>query len=258
MVHVPLFVSDKFAGKSGHGLFGDVVQEVDWSVGQILDAIRRHKLDENTLVLFTSDNGPWLSYGEHGGKSGPLREGKGTAWDGGQREPTIAWWPGHVPAGTACGEVCGTIDVLPTVASLIGADLPDKTIDGKDITPLLLGEPGAKSPHEAFFFFWSNGLHAVRSGNWKLHFPHDYRSHNGKTGGTGGKPVPYVTRHTELALYDLSNDVGEQKNVADEHPEVVARLTKFADAMRAELGDELTKTKGRANRSPGRAGNASQ
>ncbi len=253
MVHVPLFVSDKFEGKSGHGLFGDVVQEVDWSVGQILDAIRRHKLDQNTLVLFTSDNGPWLSYGEHGGSAGPLREGKGTAWDGGQREPTIAWWPGHVPAGTKCDEVCGTIDVLPTVASLIGAELPDTKIDGKDITPLLLGKDGAESPHEAFFFYWGDALHAVRSDKWKLHFPHDYRSLDGKPGGKGGKPASYVTKHADLALYDLSNDIGEQKNVAGDHPDVVARLTKLADDMRAELGDSLTKMKGKENRPPGKA-----
>jgi arylsulfatase A-like enzyme len=253
MVHVPLFVSEKFAGKSGQGLFGDVVQEVDWSVGQILDAIRRHKIDQNTLVLFTSDNGPWLSYGDHAGKAGPLREGKGTAWDGGQREPTIAWWPGHVPAGTTCSELGSTIDVLPTVASLIGAELPKNAIDGKDITPLLLGKPNAKSPHEAFFFYWGDGLHAMRSGNWKLHFPHDYRSLDGKPGGTGGKPAPYVTKHTELALFDLSNDVGEATDVSADHPDVVARLTKLADEMRSELGDGLTKTKGNANRPPGRA-----
>ncbi len=254
MPHVPIFASEKFEGKSGHGLYGDVMQEIDWSVGQILDAIRRHKLDQSTLVLFTSDNGPWLSYGDHAGNAGPLREGKGTAWDGGQREPTIAWWPGHVPAGTKCSEPCGTIDVLPTVAALIGAELPSNAIDGKDITPLLRGEANAKSPHEAFFFYWGDGLHAVRSGDWKLHFPHDYRSLDGKPGGKDGKPAPYVQKHTDLALYNLSEDIGETQNVADEHADVVARLTKLADGMREQLGDSLTKTKGQANRPPGRTG----
>ncbi|HEX6984247.1 MAG TPA: sulfatase, partial [Planctomycetaceae bacterium] len=175
MPHVPIFASDKFAGKSGHGLYGDVVQELDWSVGQILDAVRWHGIEEKTLVLFTSDNGPWLSYGDHAGSAGPLREGKGTAWEGGQREPTIFWWPGTVPAGTTCSEPCGTIDLLPTVAALAGAALPERPIDGKNITPLLRGDEGARSPHEAFFYYWGDALHAVRSGDWKLHFPHDYR-----------------------------------------------------------------------------------
>lgn len=240
MVHVPLFVSDKFAGRSGQGLFGDVVQEIDWSVGQILDVIRRNGQEQNTLVVFTSDNGPWLSYGDHGGSAGPLREGKGTAWDGGQREPTIAWWPGRIPAGTKCSEPCGTIDVLPTLAALAGADLPKNRIDGKDISPLLFGEKGEKSPREAFFFYWGNELHAVRSGSWKLHFPHEYRSLDGKPGGTGGMPAPYVTKRTELALYDLRSDVGEETNVAEAHPDVVARLTALAETMRDDLGDSLT------------------
>jgi len=252
MVHVPLFVSDKFAGKSGHGLFGDVIQEIDWSVGQILDAVRRHGLAENTLVLFTSDNGPWLSYGDHAGSAAPLREGKGTAWEGGQREPTIAWWPGKVPAGTKCSEPCGTIDLLPTAAALAGADLPPNKIDGKDITPLLLSEEGAKSPHEAYFYYWGRELHAVRSGNWKLHFPHDYRSLDGKPGGTGGRPKPYVPKRTDLALYDLASDPGETTDVAAANPEVVARLTALADEMRDDLGDALTGRDGSGTRPPGR------
>lgn len=256
MPHVPIFVSEKFEGKSGHGLYGDVMQEIDWSVGQILDAVRRHQLDQHTLVLFTSDNGPWLSYGDHAGTAGPLREGKGTAWEGGQREPTIALWPGTIPAGTTCHEVCGTIDMLPTVASLIDAELPQNPIDGRDITPLLKGEPNAKSPHEAFYFYWGDGLHAVRSGNWKLHFPHDYRSLDGKPGGRDGKPANYVQKKTGLALYNLSEDVGETQNVAEEHPEVVARLTELADGMRADLGDSLTQMKGSGKRPPGRVRDA--
>lgn len=253
MVHVPLHVSDKFRGKSGHGLFGDVVQEIDWSVGQILDAIREHGIAKNTLVLFTSDNGPWLSYGTHSGSSGPLREGKGTAFEGGQREPTIFWWPGHIPAGTTCTEFCGTIDVLPTVAALTGAELPPREIDGLDISELLL-DPNAKTPHKAFYYYWGRQLHAVRSGDWKLHFPHNYRSLDGREGGTGGKPTRYEQLHIGLALFNLAKDVGESHNVAAEHPEVVARLKKLADEMRAQLGDSLTKTKGSENRPAGRVG----
>ncbi|MGC1274392.1 MAG: sulfatase [Planctomycetaceae bacterium] len=252
MVHVPIFASDKFAGKSGHGLFGDVIQEIDWSVGQILEAIRRHKLAENTLVVFTSDNGPWLSYGDHAGSAGPLREGKGTTWEGGQREPTLFWWPGTIPAGTTCDEVCGTIDLLPTIAALAGAKLPERTIDGKNIAPLLRGDEGAKSPHEAFFYYWGHELQAVRSGKWKLHFPHSYRSLDGKPGGTGGTPSNYVTKRTDLALYDLATDVGETTNVSGEHPEIVSRLTQLADDMRDDLGDSATKQQGAGRRPAGR------
>ena len=252
MPHVPLFVSEKFAGKSGRGMFGDVVQEIDWSVGEILGAIRRNGLDERTLVVFTSDNGPWLSYGDHAGTAGPLREGKGTSFDGGQREPTVFRWPGVIPAGTKCAEPCGTIDLLPTFAHLTGATLPEKTIDGLDVTPLLLGKEGAKSPHEALFFYWGQELQAVRSGRWKLHFPHEYRTLGGRPGGTGGRPVPYQQAKIGTELFDLDADPGESQDVAAEHPEVVARLEALAEAMRQELGDSRTKRQGAGVRPPGR------
>ena len=146
-----------------------------------------------------------------------------------------------------------TIDVLPTVAGLIGAELPDHTIDGKDIAPLMFGEPGATSPHEALFFYYGrNNLEAMRSGRWKLHFPHRYRTMEGKEPGIDGRPGPYAHKETGLALYDLETDIGESTDVAASHPEIVARLTQLADAMRAELGDALTKVKPTANRAPGR------
>ncbi len=253
MVHVPLFVSDKFKGKSERGLFGDVVMEVDWSVGQILGEIKRQGLDEETLVIFTSDNGPWLSYGDHAGSAGPLREGKGTEFEGGIREPTVMRWPGKIPPGTTCDELASTIDVLPTVAAIIGAKLPDHTIDGKDIRPLMFGKPGAKSPHEAFYCYYSGGqLQAVRDRRWKLHFPHSYRTMAGKPGGKGGIPNPYSQAKIELSLFDLKNDVGEQHNVIDQHPEIVARLQKYAEAAREDLGDRLKKRKGQGARPAGR------
>lgn len=252
MVHVPLYVSEKFKGKSGAGLYGDVVMEVDWSVGQILDALKRNKIDDNTLVIFTSDNGPWLSYGEHAGSAGPLREGKGTMWEGGCREPTIMQWPGHIPAGTTCDTPAMTIDIFPTVAKLIGADLPEKKIDGKDIWPLLSGQEGATSPHEAYYFYYGSGLKAVRSGKWKLVFPHEYRTMAGKPGGKDGIPAAYSQGKTELALFNLENDPGESKNLVDQHPEVVQRLEKLADGIREELGDSHRKIKGKNNRPPGR------
>jgi len=251
MVHVPLYVSDKFAGKSRRGLFGDVVMELDWSVGQILDTLRKHRLDKHTLVIFTSDNGPWLSYGDHAGSAGPLREGKGTMFDGGCREPTLMWWPGTIPAGTVCREPAMTIDILPTIAHLVGARLPDHPIDGKNIWPLIAGQPGAKSPHEAYFFYWGRHLQAVRMGRWKLHFPHTYRTLGGRPGGTGGKPVPYQQARIGLSLFDLEADVGEKTNVADQHPEVVERIKRLADRMRAELGDSATKQKGSGVRPAG-------
>src|SRR5438067_2547081 len=173
MPHVPLAVGAKFKGSSAAGLYGDVIQEIDWSVGEILAALKQHGLDDKTLVLFASDNGPWLSYGNHAGSAGPLREGKGTVWEGGVREPFIARWPGHVPAGRVCDEPVMTIDVFPTVARLIGAELPKHKIDGMDVWPLLAGEPGAKCPHEAYYFYFNVGeLQAVRSGRWKLMLPH--------------------------------------------------------------------------------------
>ena len=252
MPHVPLYVSEKFAGKSGHGLFGDVIQEIDWSVGQILEAIRRNRLEEKTLVVFTSDNGPWLSYGNHAGSAGPLREGKGTAFDGGQREPAIFWWPQTIPAGTVCTEPAATIDLLPTVAALTGAALPPQAIDGADISPLLLDVPGAKPPRDVFYFYWGDALHAVRQGPWKLHFPHPYRTLAGRPGGKDGTPVPYSQTTIGLSLFNLTDDPGETRNLAGEQPEVVARLSELAAAMRNELGDSLTGTKSTAARPAGR------
>lgn len=252
MVHVPLYVSDKFRGRSSRGVFGDVVMEIDWSVGQILDALRKHQLDRRTLVIFTADNGPWLSYGDHAGSARPLREGKGTTFDGGCREPTVMWWPGKIPAGTVCKEPAMTIDILPTLAHLVNARLPDQKIDGQNIWPLMAGEPNAKSPHEAYYFYWGQELQAVRMGRWKLHFPHTYRTLGGKPGGTGGRPAAYEAGKIELALFDLEADPGETTNVIEQHLEVAGKIQALADRMRADLGDSATKQKGTGVREPGR------
>ncbi len=252
MVHVPLYVSKEFKGKSGAGLFGDTVMEIDWSVGQILDTLRRLKLEHNTLVLFTSDNGPWLSYGDHAGSAGRLREGKGTMFEGGYREPTIAWWPGTVPANTACDELASTIDVLPTVAKLIGAELPNHKIDGVDIMPLLRGDSSLKSPHDYFYCYYSGELQAIRDRQYKLVFPHKYRSLDGGAGGQGGTPVAYKPKQAELALYDLKSDPGETKNILSEHPEIVKRLEAAAEVAREDLGDNLTKRRGTGVRPVGK------
>jgi arylsulfatase A len=252
MAHVPLFVSDKFKGKSERGLYGDVMMEIDWSVGQILSTLKKLDIDEKTLVIFCSDNGPWLSYGDHAGSAKPLREGKGTTFDGGQREPTVMRMPGTIPAGAVCNEPASTMDILPTVAKLTGAALPSHTIDGKDIWPLMTGTGGANSPHEAFFYYRGFALEAVRSGKWKLHLPHSYRTLAGRPGGTGGQPAKYEQGKIGAELFDLENDIGEQQDVSALHPEIVKRLMAFADRMRQDIGDSAKKMTGQNRRPPGR------
>ena len=234
MVHVPLYVSEKFKGKSKTGLFGDVMMEVDWSVGQILETLRKHNLAENTLVIFTSDNGPWLSYGDHAGSAAPLREGKGTMFDGGCREPTLAWMPGTIPAGSVCSTPAMTIDILPTMAHLIGAKLPQHGIDGKNVWPLFTQDT-AKSPHEAYYFYYGNQLQALRSGKWKLHFPHGYRTMAGRPRGTGGVPTKYTQAKIGLSLFDLEKDIGETTNLKDRYPDVTERLSALGKAFDADL-----------------------
>ncbi|MEC7881508.1 MAG: sulfatase [Verrucomicrobiota bacterium] len=249
MVHVPLFVSDKFKGKSKSGLFGDVMMEVDWSVGQILNTLRKHNLDKDTLVIFTSDNGPWLSYGDHAGSAGPLREGKGTMFDGGCRESTLMWWPDTVPANSVCSTPAMTIDILPTVAEIIDAQLPNHKIDGKSILNLVTGK-NDESPQEAYYFYYGQQLQAIRMGKWKLHFPHSYRTMAGKPGGTGGIPTKYSQDKIGLALFNLHKDIGETTDVKAEHPKIVAKLLKLGEVMRKELGDQGRK--GSGQRSSGR------
>lgn len=251
MPHVPLHVSDKFKGKSRQGLYGDVIMEIDWSVGQILAAVKRLDIDENTLVLFTSDNGPWLSYGEHAGSAGPLREGKGTSFEGGQRVPCICRWPGKIPSGVICSELATTMDILPTLAKLAGAQPPSLPIDGKDIRPLLSGQRGAKGTYEAFFYYNGWALEAVRSGRWKLHLPHGYRTLAGKKGGTGGQPANYEQTKIGLSLFDLKEDISEQKDISARHPDVVSRLADLVEKMREDLGDSTKNMTGKNRRPAG-------
>lgn len=237
MPHVPLGVSDTFRGKSSQGLYGDVIMEIDWSVGQLLGTLKRLGIDENTVVVFTSDNGPWLSYGNHAGSAGPLREGKGSTWDGGHRVPCIVRWPGAIPAGQVRDTMIGNFDFFPTLAALAGAELPqDRVIDGRDIRSVLAG-PSGDSPHEYLFFYLQGELQAVRKGPWKLHLPHEYRSLAGEP-GADGKPVRYVQKTTPLALYNLESDIAEAVDVSGAHPDIVAELqaamTDFLARMEAE------------------------
>ncbi|MBL9137634.1 MAG: sulfatase [Verrucomicrobiales bacterium] len=242
MPHVPLHVSSARRGASKAGLYGDVVAEIDQSVGEIMQALDRFGLDRQTLLLFTSDNGPWLSYGPHAGSAGPLREGKGTTWEGGIRVPMIARWPDRVPRGTVCREPAMTIDILPTLTRLTGASLPVRPIDGLDISPLLFAMPGASSPHRALWFYYhQNDLEAVRSGPWKLILPHSYATVNPQAPpARDGRPTKYASAKADLELYHLVDDVGETRNVAASHQQVVARLQLLAEEARADLGDTLT------------------
>lgn len=258
MVHVPLFVSDKFKGKSGKGLFADVMLEVDWSVGQILDTLETQGLEDNTWVIFTSDNGPWLSYGDHAGSAGPLREGKGTCWEGGTRVSGLMKWPGKIPAGTTTDTMMMTIDILPTVAQVLEAKLPAHAIDGLNCWPIVSGAPEARNPHEFYAYYYEqNQLQAITSGDgrWKLQLPHSYRSLPADVPkAREGIPVLYKPQKIEVPeLYDLYADVSESKNLAAQFPEEVAKLQKHAEKIRAELGDSLMKQpKGSGSREPGR------
>jgi len=271
MPHVPIFASEKFKGKSRRGLYGDVVQELDWSVGEILAAIKNNNLDKETLILFISDNGPFLSYGSHAGSSGPYREGKLTAFEGGVRVPCLARWPGKVPAGRVSDELFTGLDLLPTFAKLVGAELPAKKIDGVDLSPLLLGVKGAAG-RKSFAYFSGVELHAVRSGKWKLHFAHEYLTVNGPP-GTGGRPANFAkmepksitesgirgiaSRHgykvakLPPSLFDLTADPGEKTDVSADHPDIVKRLTTLGDEFRLDLGDPLTNTQGTGRRPVG-------
>lgn len=275
MPHVPIFASEAFKDQSGLGLYADVIQEIDWSVGQIVAALEVQGIAENTLVIFSSDNGPFLSYGSHAGSSGKLREGKLTTFEGGVRVPTIMTWPGKIPADRTCDTPLMTIDLLPTFCKLIDAPLPEAKIDGVDVSAVLLGKT-TDSSHESLVFYSGTELHAIRSGQWKLHFPHKYLTVRGET-RTDGKPAGYgelkpksitesgvegiASRHgyrveaLPLSLFDLSVDAGEQHNVAADHPEIVARLSKLAQAYRSELGDSLAGVEGSGVRPIGRNDN---
>ena len=222
-------------------------------MGRVLEALEKNGLSENTIVVFTSDNGPWLSYGDHAGSSGIYREGKGTAWEGGQRVPCIVKYPDKISAGTVIDEPLMGIDWLPTFASLTDSKLSSNKIDGKNIWPLLTSETN-KSPHEALYFYYKqNELHAVRSGDWKLYFPRSYRSLNGRPGGVDGIPVKYDQNIvSENELYNLKSDPKELNNVLNDYPDIVSKLEKMGEEARYDLGDNLTNVKGVGTREVGK------
>lgn len=219
------FASEAFRGKSANGPWGDSVEEIDWSTGELVAALRRLGLDEQTLIVWTSDNGAPRRDPPQGSNR-PLGGWGYTTSEGGMRVPCVVRWPGKVPAGTTCTELVTLMDLLPTCARLAGATLPrDRVVDGKDIGPLLTGQPGARSPHEAFYYYHLGQLQAVRAGTWKLYLPLAK-----KQGTRGGQPAP-------LRLYDVAADPGETTDRAEQHPDVVRRLTALADRAREDLGD---------------------
>jgi len=258
MPHVPLGVSNKFRNKSEQGMYGDVIMEIDWSVGEILNALSDNDLDDNTVVIFTSDNGPWLNYGNHAGSAFPLREGKGTMWEGGSRVPCIIRWPGRITAGSVSHQLAATIDILPTIASITGAALPARPIDGVSIQAILEGDTSA-TPREEYYYYYGGELIAVRKGKMKLVFPHSYRSYAGIEPGLDGYPGiykdvlgKYAVGKSKLELYDLDNDMSESKDVSEMYPDVVKTLQVLGQKAREELGDRLTGTIGTGVRPIGR------
>ncbi|HET7898491.1 MAG TPA: sulfatase-like hydrolase/transferase, partial [Flavisolibacter sp.] len=245
MPHVPLAVSSKNKNKSGAGLYGDVMEEIDWSVAQIMNALEANGLTKNTIIVFTSDNGPWLTFGNHAGNTGGLREGKGTAWDGGLRVPFIVSWPGQIKGGTVCNNIVASMDLLPTLVNICGARQPQKKIDGVDILPLLKQTPGANPRDEFVYYYDRCSLKGIRKGQWVLTFPNVSQTYKRTSAiGNDGWPGKYASDSVRLGLYDLRTDPGETLDVKEKYPEIVKQLNEIADKYRKTIGDDLTHEKG--------------
>jgi arylsulfatase len=248
MPHVPIAVSSKYKNKSGAGLFGDLMMEIDWSIGEVMKELDKNGLTKNTLIIFTSDNGPWLTFGNHAGSTGGLREGKGSAWDGGVKVPCIMSYPGVIAPGSICNNLATTMDVLPTIVGLTKTQLPTNTIDGVDILSLLTQKPNANPRDHFVYYYDNNSLKAVRQGVWKLVFAHQSQTYKATDMGKDGFSGKYASVAVPMALYDLSTDPGETLDVAKLNPSVVAALTAIADTYRTALGDDLTNKPGTQKR----------
>ena len=256
MPHVPINASPAFRGKSKQGLYGDVMMEIDWSVGEVLKAIQENGLDSNTLIIFTSDNGPWLNFGNHAGSTGGLREGKGNSFEGGMRVPCLMQWKGTIPAGLICNGLASTIDIFPTVAEMLSLNLPDNKIDGLSMLSVLKGNMATTPRKEFYYYFRKNNLEAVRLEDWKLILPHPGRTYENFKVGMDGFPGEVNDDFTiTKALYDLRRDPGERYDVQEQFPEMVKTLEELAEKAREDLGDDLTKRTGKNVRKPGQRNN---
>ncbi len=237
MPHTKLAASEQFRGKSRRGIYGDVIEEIDYNTGRILDTITDLALDHNTYVIFLSDNGPWAIKKDHGGASAPLRGAKTSTWEGGLRVPCIMRAPGKIPPATLCRRIASTMDILPTLASIAGAKLPtDRTIDGRDIAPLIHNKNPETVPERPFFYYQHTHLQAVRSGKWKLHLPRPANPPWTPNWAPHIDPAD-VFEITEPLLYNLETDIAEAKNIAAENPKVVKRLLKLTESARNDIGD---------------------
>lgn len=253
MPHVPINASATFKGKSKQGLYGDVMMEMDWSVGQIVQTLKKLKIEKNTLVIFASDNGPWLNFGNHAGSTGGLREGKGASFEGGMRVPCIMNWKGTIPEGLVCNQLVSTIDLLPTLASICNLELPRHRIDGVNIRPLIEGNLNSQPRKYFYYYYFENDLQAVRRENWKLVLPHSGTTYTGQLPGNNGFPGPRPSDHPyPQGLYNLRSDPGEDHDLQDAYPEIVKELLDVAETAREDLGDNLTQRKGKNRRTIGR------
>ena len=239
MPHQPIAASEMFLGKSELGLYGDVIMEIDWSVGQIIDALKSHEIDQNTLIIYASDNGPWLNYGKWGGSAGPLREGKGTMWEGGARVPCIMRWPDKINPGQVISNIASTMDIFPTIAQIIGKKKINNKIDGVSLLPLIEGIPGA-NPRDELYYYYGENLIAVRKKNYKLVFPHVYRSYENVEPGENLHPGAYSQGRSGLELYDLDTDIEESTDISKQFPAIVNELQELGEKARLILGDKLT------------------
>ena len=251
MPHVPIAVSNKFKGKSKQGLYGDVMMELDWSLGEIVKALKKNNILDNTIIIFTSDNGPWLNFGNHAGNTAGLREGKGTVFEGGQRVPTIISWPKVIKKSSISNKLTASIDLLPTITEIVNGKLPNHMIDGVSILEILKGKD--ITPRDHFFYYYkTNSLEAVRKDYWKLILPHESRSYKNVMPGMDGYKGNYSKLKLDYELYNLRRDPGERYNVIKKYPKITKVLKELAESARNDMGDSSTGRKGKNTREPGR------
>ena len=251
MPHVPIAASKKFKGKSSQGLYGDVIMELDWSLGEIIKALEENNILENTMIVFTSDNGPWLNFGNHAGNTAGLREGKGTVFEGGQRVPTVISWPRVIKKSTISNSLTASIDVFPTITEIVKGKLPEHIIDGVSILDILKGKK--TTPRDHFFYYYkTNRLEAVRKDHWKLILPHESRSYENVLPGMDGHGGKYSRITLDYSLYNLRRDPGERYNVIEKYPKIAQSLMDLAETARDDMGDNATGRKGKNTREPGR------